>query len=355
MSEEKQVAEGTSPAPHEIGFGQAEHHQLVIMGSGPAGLTAALYAARAKLAPVVYRGPQSGGQLITTTDVENYPGFPEGVLGPDLMLKFEEQAARFGADLRWGTVTEVELESRPLRLIVDEEAPITADALIIATGASAKYLGLENEARLLGRGVSSCATCDGAFFPDVDVAVVGGGDSAMEEALFLTRFASRVYVIHRRDELRASRIMQERALGHEKIEVLWDTVVEDVLGDREVEGARIRNVKTGETSELSVGGFFLAIGHTPNTQVFRGWLDMDEVGYIRTEPDSTRTTIPGVFACGDAQDHVYRQAVTAAGTGCMAAIDAERWLAERETSAVGTGFEPTAREAKALDAVDQAG
>lgn len=353
MSEEKQVVEGTSAAPRESGFGQAEHHQLVIMGSGPAGLTAALYAARAKLAPVVYRGPESGGQLITTTDVENYPGFPEGVLGPDLMLKFEQQAARFGADLRWGTVTEVELASRPLRLIIDEEAPITADALIIATGASAKYLGLENEARLLGHGVSSCATCDGAFFPDVDVAVVGGGDSAMEEALFLTRFASRVYVIHRRDELRASRIMQERALAHEKIEVLWDTVVDGVLGDREVEGARIRNVKTGETSELSVGGFFLAIGHTPNTQVFRGWLDMDELGYIRTGPDSTRTTIPGVFACGDAQDHVYRQAVTAAGTGCMAAIDAERWLAERETSAVGT--EPTSSEAEALDAVDRAG
>ncbi len=345
----------------DVDFADAEHHQVVIVGTGPAGLTAALYTARAKLAPVVYRGPQPGGQLITTTDVENYPGFPEGVLGPDLMMKFEEQASRFGADLRYGTVTMLDLAGWPFRLLVDERTPVTAETLIISTGASARYLGLENEERLLGRGVSSCATCDGAFFQDVEVTVVGGGDSAMEEALFLTRFASRVHVIHRRDELRASKIMQDRALAHEKIEIVWDSVVEDVLGEEVVEGTLLRNVKTGETTELPVKGFFLAIGHTPNTEVFQGWLEMDELGYIRTAGDSTRTNIPGVFACGDAQDHVYRQAITAAGTGCMAAIDAERWLAEREEPGSGALHpEPAASEAllseaATLDVVDQAG
>jgi thioredoxin reductase (NADPH) len=289
--------------------------------------------------------------LITTTDVENYPGFPEGVLGPDLMMKFEEQASRFGADLRYGTVTMLDLTHRPFRLLVDERTPVTAET----------YLGLENEERLLGRGVSSCATCDGAFFQDVEVAVVGGGDSAMEEALFLTRFASRVHVIHRRDKLRASKIMQDRVLANEKIEVVWDTVVEDVLGEEEVEGALIRNVRTGETSELAVKGFFLAIGHTPNTEVFQGWLEMDELGYIRTAADSTRTNVEGVFACGDAQDHVYRQAITAAGTGCMAAIDAERWLVEQEEPGSGASrpepavTEPGLSEAATLDVVDQAG
>ncbi len=355
------MVESTPMHIEDVDFADAEHHQVLIVGTGPAGLTAALYTARAKLSPVVYRGPQPGGQLFTTTDVENYPGFPEGVLGPELMTMFEEQASRFGADLRYGTVTMLDLAHRPFRLLVDERTPVTAETLIISTGASARYLGLENEERLLGRGVSSCATCDGAFFQDVEVAVVGGGDSAMEEALFLTRFASRVYVIHRRDELRASKIMQDRALAHEKIEVLWDTVVEDVLGEEEVEGALIRNVRTGETSQLAVKGFFLAIGHTPNTEVFQGWLEMDELGYIRTAADSTRTNIPGVFASGDAQDHVYRQAVTAAGTGCMAAIDAERWLAEHEEPGSDASHpepevtESALSEAATLDAVDQAG
>lgn len=309
-------------------FTNAEQTHVVIIGSGPAGLTAALYAARANLKPIVYQGIQPGGQLITTTDVENYPGFPEGIMGPEMMELFDKQAARFGADLRYGMVTDIDLSSRPFRMLIDEETPLVAQTVIISTGASAKYLGLENESRLLGYGVSACATCDGAFFRGVDVAVVGGGDTAMEEAMFLTRFASKVYVIHRRDELRASKIMQERVLGHEKIEMVWNTEVTDVHGEKEVEGLTIRNRQTGETAELKVGALFVAIGHKPNTDVFQGWLDMDDLGYIKTQPDSTYTNIPGVFASGDAQDHVYRQAITAAGTGCMAAIDAERWLAE---------------------------
>ncbi len=316
-----------------IDFSGAERRNVVIIGTGPAGLTAALYAARANLEPVVFQGPEPGGQLMTTTDVENYPGFPDGVLGPDMMQLFDGQATRFGADLRYGTVSAVDFSQRPFRLLVDGETPVLAETVIISTGASARYLGLENEKRLLGRGVSACATCDGAFFRNVVVAVAGGGDSAMEEALFLTRFASKVYVIHRRDSLRASKIMQERAFENEKIEFVWNTVVEDVLGDDEVTGLALRNRETGAASELAVGGFFVAIGHTPNTQVFKEWLDMDALGYIVTEGKSTYTNIPGVFACGDAQDHVYRQAVTAAGTGCMAAIDAERWFAEHaETS-----------------------
>lgn len=319
-----------------IDFSGAERRNVVIVGTGPAGLTAALYAARANLEPVVFQGPEPGGQLMTTTDVENYPGFPEGVLGPDMMNLFDGQAARFGADLRYGTVNAVDFSQRPFRLLVDGETPILAETVIISTGASARYLGLENEKRLLGRGVSACATCDGAFFRNVVVAVAGGGDSAMEEALFLTRFASKVYVIHRRDSLRASKIMQDRAFANEKIEFVWNTVVEDVLGDDEVTGLVLRNRETNDASELAVGGFFVAIGHTPNTQVFKGWLDMDSQGYILTDGKSTYTNISGVFACGDAQDHVYRQAVTAAGTGCMAAIDAERWFAEHaETSGDG--------------------
>ncbi len=312
-----------------VDFSEAEHRSVVIIGTGPAGLTAALYAGRANLDPLVYQGPEPGGQLITTTDVENYPGFPDGILGPEMMQRFEAQAQRFGAELRWGLITAVDFSQRPFRLIADEQTPVLADTVIIATGASAKYLGLPNEQRLLGRGVSACATCDGAFFRGEEVAIVGGGDTAAEEALFLTRFATKVYLIHRRDELRASKIMQERVFNNDKIEMIWNTVVTDVLGEEEVEGVRLKNRVTGEESTLPVKGFFVAIGHKPNTEIFRGWLDMDEVGYIRALPNSSYTNVPGVFAGGDARDHVYRQAVTAAGTGCMAAIDAERWLAER--------------------------
>jgi thioredoxin reductase (NADPH) len=311
-----------------IDFGAAERRQVVILGTGPAGLTAALYAARANLHPLVFQGMEPGGQLTTTTDVENFPGYPEGVLGPVMMQDFEHQATRFGAELRYGMATAVDFSQRPFRLLVDETTPVLADSVIIATGASAQYLGLPNEKRLLGRGVSACATCDGAFFRDQEIAIVGGGDTALEEALFLTRFATKVYVIHRRDELRASKIMQERAFGHEKITFLWNTVVTDVLGEDTVEGLCLQDVHSGENRTLHVTGFFVAIGHKPNTEIFKGWLETDEVGYIRTKPGSTHTNVEGVFASGDAQDKIYRQAVTAAGTGCMAAIDAERWLAE---------------------------
>lgn len=332
----------------DIDFTDAEQAQIVIIGTGPAGYTAALYTARANLNPVVFKGPEPGGQLVTTTDVENYPGYPDGILGPEMMDKFEMQAVRFGADTRWGTVTAVDFSERPFKLLVDNETPLLAEAVIIATGASAKYLGLENEKRLLGHGVSACATCDGAFFRDQDVAIVGGGDTAMEEALFLTRFAKKVYLIHRREELRASKIMQDRVFKNEKVEFLWNTEVTDVLGENEVEGLRLHNNKTGEDSELKVNGFFVAIGHKPNTDLFKGIIDMDDLGYIQTKPDSTYTNIEGVFASGDAQDHVYRQAVTAAGTGCMAAIDAERWLAERgEIDEVRTATEY--HEAPAID------
>ncbi len=313
----------------DVDFTLAERRNVVIIGSGPAGLTAALYAARANLEPLILQGPEPGGQLITTTDVENFPGFPDGIMGPEMMIKFEEQAVRFGADLRYGIVTEVDLSESPFKLVIDEEKPILAKTIIVSTGASAKYLGIENEKRLLGHGVSSCATCDGAFFKDQEVAVVGGGDTAMEEALFLTRFASKVYVIHRRSELRASKIMQERAKKEDKIEFIWDSTVEDVLGEKEVESVQLKNTQTGETSTLPVQGLFLAIGHTPNTSVFKDFLDMDDLGYLVTQADSTYSNIDGVFVSGDAQDRVYRQAVTAAGTGCMAAMDAERWLAER--------------------------
>lgn len=304
---------------------------VVIVGSGPAGLTAALYAGRADLKPLVLEGPEPGGQLTTTTDVENYPGYPEGVLGPKMMEDFRKQATRFGADCRWGTVSHIDFEKRPYKITVDEKTELFAKALVVSTGASAKWLGIESEQRLRGHGVSACATCDGAFFRDQHVVIIGGGDTAMEEAQFLTKFASKVTLLHRREELRASQIMQKRTLGNPKVAVMWSTVLEEVLGDKVVEGVKVKNVKTGDITTLDdVTGVFLAIGHKPNTDLFREVLDMDETGYIKTMPGSTYTNMPGIFACGDAQDKDYRQAVTAAGTGCMAAIDAERWLAEQE-------------------------
>ncbi|HSR45567.1 MAG TPA: thioredoxin-disulfide reductase [Acidimicrobiia bacterium] len=303
--------------------------KVIVIGSGPAGLTAALYAGRGDLDPLVFEGSQAGGQLMITTDVENFPGFPDGIMGPELMERFRKQAERFAPRIHTVDVTEVDFSTRPFKVRVDADE-YEAEAVIIATGASARWLGIPGEEKLRGRGVSACATCDGFFFRDKELVVVGGGDSAMEEALFLTKFASKVTIIHRRDEFRASAIMARRVLEHEKIDVLWDTVVEEVLGEDEVTGVRIRNVLTGVETEMASDGYFVAIGHTPNTEIFEGQLELDEAGYIKLRGDgSTATTVAGIFAAGDVADHVYRQAITAAGTGCQAAIDAERWLAEQ--------------------------
>lgn len=301
-------------------------HNVIIIGSGPAGLTAAVYAARANLSPLLIEGWQSGGQLTTTTEVENFPGFAKGIMGPDLMKEMRAQAERFGTAFLTGDVTAVEFRKRPVTVTVDQERTIEARTVIIATGASAIPIGLKNEARLTGHGVSTCATCDGFFFRGKELVVVGGGDSAMEEANFLTKFATRVYVVHRRDKLRASKIMQDRALKNERISFIWNTVVEDILGTDVVTGVRLKNLVMGTTTTLPISGVFIAIGHRPNTALFAGQLDMDAKGYIVTKQGTTATSVPGVFAAGDVQDSTYRQAVTAAGTGCMAAIDAERYL-----------------------------
>jgi thioredoxin reductase (NADPH) len=307
-----------------------EVEKVIIIGSGPAGHTAAIYAARAELSPLMFEGLVPGGQLMITTDVENYPGFPEGIMGPELMTGFRDQAARFNTRMEQLDVTEVDLSQRPFKVVAGEETHL-ADSIIISTGASARWLGIPGEERLVGRGVSACATCDGFFFRDRHVVVVGGGDSAMEEALFLTKFASKVTVIHRRDSFRASKIMVARLKEHPKVEIIWNTVVDEVIGDEAVESISLTNRETGETSTLACDGFFLAIGHTPNTKLFEGQLDLDETGYILLKNGgSTATSVSGVFAAGDVADTVYRQAITAAGTGCRAAIDAERWLFEHE-------------------------
>lgn len=314
-----------------------ERHECVIIGSGPAGYTAAIYAARADLKPIMYTGMEPGGQLTTTTEVENFPGYPKGIDGPTMMEDLKAQAERFGADVRFGLVTEVKFTDTPGEyhtLVVDQSKTIEARSVIIATGASAKYLGLESEQRLSGHGVSGCAVCDGFFYKGEEVIIVGGGDTAAEEATYLAKLCPKVTMLVRRDELRASKAMQHRVTTNPNIEVLWNTETVEVLGDKVVEGARVRNRITGEEKEIKASGFFVAIGHKPNTDIFKGQLDMDEVGYLKTKPGTTSMNKPGVFATGDAQDKVYRQAITAAGTGCMGALEAERYLSEYELAEV---------------------
>ena len=306
-----------------------EKVQLLIIGSGPAGYTAAIYASRANLKPVLYQGIQPGGQLTITTDVENYPGFPEGIMGPELMVHFEKQASRMGADLRYGLATKADFSKRPYKIWIDDEKIIEAESIIIATGASAKWLGIESEQRLNGYGVSACAVCDGFFFRNKDVAIVGAGDTAAEEALYLSKLCTNVHMLVRKDEMRASKVMQERVKNASNIKIYWNSETDEILGDKTVEAVRIKNNKSGEKTEIPVKGFFVAIGHTPNSEIFKGWINMDEAGYIQTIPGSSKTNIEGVFAAGDVQDKIYRQAVTAAGSGCMAALDAERYLSEK--------------------------